>query len=264
MEHLATFNLNRAMELEKEGRYEESLKSYQEGLQILLSIIKGLSSKKIMFLYRRTKDKVKIKHFQIVASNYMEKAEKIKNLVEAQKKLVPQTEQVKQNKLPEIQRTLIKIEDGAVGFGYNSIFGKFLDARITYIHVEDPYIRTFHQCQNLVRLCELVVQKCSSLSNISLLTTSDSEDSSSQVSRLDELKQSLKSHRISLKITFSETLHDRQIILSNGWIIKIGRGLDYFKPSKGKFSLGHCDLELRQCHETTVDIFHSNDLINDM
>lgn len=252
MEHLATFNLNRAMELEKEGRYEESLKSYQEGLQILLSIIKG------------TKDKVKIKHFQIVASNYMEKAEKIKNLVEAQKKLVPQTEQVKQNKLPEIQRTLIKIEDGAVGFGYNSIFGKFLDARITYIHVEDPYIRTFHQCQNLVRLCELVVQKCSSLSNISLLTTSDSEDSSSQVSRLDELKQSLKSHRISLKITFSETLHDRQIILSNGWIIKIGRGLDYFKPSKGKFSLGHCDLELRQCHETTVDIFHSNDLINDM
>lgn len=78
---------------------------------------------------------------------------------------------------------------------------------------------------------------------------------------------------------------------NNGWIIKIGRGLDYFKrpkvrldtslinplfnthrvestcgvlivrnvrsASQGRFSIGYCDYDLRQCHETTVDIFHT-------
>lgn len=71
----------------------------------------------------------------------------------------------------------------------------------------------------------------------------------------------------------------------NGWIIKIGRGLDYFKKPKvrlqlhilsnhlffcylwmlssdccvqqGRFSIGYCDYDLRHCHETSVDIFHT-------
>lgn len=44
--------------------------------------------------------------------------------------------------------------------------------------------------------------------------------------------------------------------LSNGWTIKIGRGLDYFKAPESKFSLGFFDMDLRPCHETTVDVFH--------
>ena len=48
--------------------------------------------------------------------------------------------------------------------------------------------------------------------------------------------------------------------LSNGWVIKIGRGLDYFKAPEGKFVLGACDLELRPCLETIVDIFHQSHL----
>lgn len=48
--------------------------------------------------------------------------------------------------------------------------------------------------------------------------------------------------------------------LDNGWIIKIGRGLDYFKPATSKFSIGMFDLDLRNCHETTVNIFHTNNV----
>ena len=44
--------------------------------------------------------------------------------------------------------------------------------------------------------------------------------------------------------------------LNNGWIVKIGRGLDYFKAASSKFAIGYCDFDLRPCHETTVDIFH--------
>ena len=49
--------------------------------------------------------------------------------------------------------------------------------------------------------------------------------------------------------------------LDNGWLIKIGRGLDIFRaPPKGRFTLGYFDLDLRPCLETTVDIFHKNAL----
>ena len=45
------------------------------------------------------------------------------------------------------------------------------------------------------------------------------------------------------------------IRFNNGWIIKIGRGLDYFKRT-GQYSIGFCNMDLRRCHETTIDIFH--------
>ncbi|KAI4495550.1 hypothetical protein M0802_008562 [Mischocyttarus mexicanus] len=235
METVAASILKRAVEKDKEEQYTMSLVLYQEGVQILLDTIK------------ETKDPVKNKHFTVMASQYLDRAEKVKQLIDKKKIL-------------GTYRELIKISDGAIGYGYNSLFGRFLDAMVTYIQIEDPYIRTFHQCQNLVRLCELAVHKCHSLSKITLITTSDPDESKNQPKRLEEMKQSLKSHLVSFEITYSDTLHDRQIILSNGWIIKIGRGLDYFKAPSGKFTLGSCDLELRPCQETTVDIFHSSQL----
>ncbi|CAF5105244.1 unnamed protein product, partial [Rotaria magnacalcarata] len=45
--------------------------------------------------------------------------------------------------------------------------------------------------------------------------------------------------------------------LNNGWIVKIGRGLDFYKPPESKLSIGYYDLDLRPCHQTTIDIFHS-------
>jgi len=39
-------------------------------------------------------------------------------------------------------------------------------------------------------------------------------------------------------------------------VIQIGRGLDIFKAADSKFSIGFCDMRLRRCYETTVNIFH--------
>lgn len=62
----------------------------------------------------------------------MDRAEKIKDLIEKQKE-------------SGIYRELIKIETGSTGYGYGTVFGRFLDATVTYIRIEDPYIRLFHQ-----------------------------------------------------------------------------------------------------------------------
>ncbi|XP_011701468.1 PREDICTED: MIT domain-containing protein 1-like [Wasmannia auropunctata] len=234
MESAAVSVLKRAVEMDRTEQYTMALVLYQEGVQILLDAVK------------ETKEAQKVQYLTKRAKEYLDRAEMVKKLVSTRKSAGTYTE-------------MTKIEDGSTGHGYASVFGRFLDGTVTHIDIEDPYIRAFHQCQNLVRLCELAVQKCSALARISLLTTYNKEESS-QISRLAELKESLASRNISFNFSFSETLHDRQITLSNGWVIKIGRGLDYFKAPEGKFVLGYCDLELRPCLETTVHITHMNQL----
>jgi len=39
----------------------------------------------------------------------------------------------------------IRIEEGSSGHSYEAIFGRFLDASVTEVHVEDSYIRSTHQ-----------------------------------------------------------------------------------------------------------------------
>lgn len=48
-------------------------------------------------------------------------------------------------KLTGSYRESIKIENGSIGNSYASVFGRFLDGSVTYIDIEDPYIRAFHQ-----------------------------------------------------------------------------------------------------------------------
>ena len=52
-------------------------------------------------------------------------------------------------------------------------------------------------------------------------------------------------------------IHDREIRLDNGWVIKIGRGLDFYQKPGGWFEVSANDLSLRKCLETKVDIFRA-------
>ena len=61
-----------------------------------------------------------------------------------------------------------------------------------------------------------------------------------------------------LDVKLNENLHDREIRLDNGWVIKIGRGLDFYQKPEGWFSIGSSDFSLRKCLETKVDIFKAN------
>lgn len=78
-----------------------------------------------------------------------------------------------------------------------------------------------------------------------------------QAKKLDHLSKSLDSYGVIFSTEYEETLHDREISFNNGWIIKIGRGLDYFKKPNGPFSLGFCDMDLRECYKTSIDIYRT-------
>ncbi|XP_021491697.1 MIT domain-containing protein 1 isoform X3 [Meriones unguiculatus] len=191
--------LKRAVELDAESRYQQALVCYQEGIDMLLQVLKD--------------------------GKYHKQ---------------------------------IKIEENATGFSYESLFKEYLHETVTEVWIEDPYIRQTHQLYNFLRFCEMLIKKPCKVRTIHLLTSGDEGfGNTQQSSGLEEIKQSLRSHGVLLQVSYSSSIHDREIRFNNGWMIKIGRGLDYFKKPQGRFSLGYCDLDLRPCHETTVDIFHN-------
>lgn len=145
---------------------------------------------------------------------------------------------------------------GDIGHSYESIIGPYLRGAKTVV-IEDPYIRLQHQIQNFVRFCECVL-KAGTVKKINLITGYDDNTQLADIAeKLEELKQSLLEMDVELEVKLNPNMHDREIRLDNGWIIKIGRGLDFYQKPGGWFEVGANDLTLRKCLETKVDIFRA-------
>ncbi|GGG53096.1 hypothetical protein GCM10011403_07880 [Pseudohongiella nitratireducens] len=156
----------------------------------------------------------------------------------------------------EPQEQHFTIHYGDTGYSYESLIGPYL-LGAKKVEVEDPYIRATHQVQNFVRFCEAVL-KAPSVRKIVLTTSYDEETDVKQLSeRLSELKQSLIEIDVELEVKVNDHMHDREIRVDNGWVIKIGRGLDYYQKPDNWFAIGVNDLALRKCLETKIDIFKS-------
>lgn len=158
---------------------------------------------------------------------------------------------VTQDKLIEQHFTIMY---GDVGHSYESIMSPYLKGVKTLV-IEDPYIRLPHQIQNFVRFCECAL-KAGTVKKINLITGYDDNTQLADIAeKLGELKQSLLEMDVVLEIELNPNIHDREIRLDNGWIIKIGRGLDFYQKPGGRFEIGSNDLSLKKCLETKVDIF---------
>jgi ATP-dependent Lon protease len=154
----------------------------------------------------------------------------------------------------ELQEQHFTIHYGDTGYSYESLIGPYL-VGAKKVEVEDPYIRATHQVQNFIRFCEAVL-KAPTIRKIVLTTSYDDDTDVKQLSeRLSELKQSLIEIDVELEVKVNEHMHDREIRVDNGWVVKIGRGLDFYQKPDNWFSIGVNDLMLRKCLETKVDIF---------
>lgn len=156
----------------------------------------------------------------------------------------------------ELKEQHFSILYGDTGYSYESIMGPYLQGAKTVV-IEDPYIRLQHQIQNFVRFCETVL-KAGTVSKINLITGYDDKTQLADVAeKIEGLKQSLLELDVELEVKLNPNIHDREIRLDNGWIIKIGRGLDFYQKPGGWFEIGSHDLSLRKCLETKVDIFRA-------
>ena len=156
----------------------------------------------------------------------------------------------------ELKEQPFTILYGDTGYSYESILGPYLQGAKSVV-IEDPYIRLQHQVQNFVRFCETVL-KAGTVKKISLITGYDDKTQLADIAeKLEELKQSLLELDVELEVKLNPNIHDREIRLDNGWVIKIGRGLDFYQKPGGWFEVGANDLGLRKCLETKVDIFRA-------
>ncbi|XP_052277870.1 MIT domain-containing protein 1-like isoform X2 [Dreissena polymorpha] len=200
----ATSVLTRAVELDTKARMDEAVVCYQEGLQLLMDVMKNTPA-------GDSKEKLREK-----VKTYMARAEELKKLVEAEKQAGKYHEQ-------------IHIENDSTGHSYSRLFGQFLDATLTEVIVEDPYIRSTHQLYNFLRFCEMVVKSEAKVRSIKLITGQDErpDQRSNQEGKLRDLATSLTSYNISLEWQYSNTLHDREIRrLSCSWVIEAASGYD--------------------------------------
>jgi len=157
---------------------------------------------------------------------------------------------------PALKEQHYTIHYGDTGHSYESILGLYLQGAKAMV-VEDPYIRTTHQIQNFVRFCEMVIPQ-SLIKHIRLVTSHDTDPTRTEIeAKLNDLKQSLIEVDIVLDVEFNQNLPDREIRLDNGWVVKIGRGLDFYQKPDGWYTIGAHDLSQRKCLETKVDIFRS-------
>ena len=165
-------------------------------------------------------------------------------------------EAAQEQDLRELEERHITIRYGDAGHSYEALFGDYLIGAKKVI-VEDPYIRMRHQIGNFVRLCELLVRQ-GTMREISLVAGYDGSDQKAEIANsLSELAESLKDEDVVLKLDFNPHLHDRAIKIDNGWVVKIGRGLDIYQPPQSWFEVGANDLSLRKCLETNVDIYRA-------
>ncbi|TPP60015.1 Microtubule interacting and transport domain containing 1 [Fasciola gigantica] len=232
--------IQRALSLESEKKLTESLICFQEGIGLLLKALKTNTV---------SGDKSFKRHLRQKITEYMNKAESLKSLIKREIAGGQYHEQ-------------IVIAEGSAGNGYQRIFGRFLsEGTVKEVFVEDPYIRSGYQIENFSHFCEILVRSESPIKKVHLVTGHDIQKPEEQLEKFQLIRNDLLEHSIWFDWKFDDALHDREIRFDNGWIVKIGRGLDYIRRSKHKFcGLGVHDYDFRQCSATTVDIFHRSTL----
>jgi ATP-dependent Lon protease len=157
---------------------------------------------------------------------------------------------------PALTERHYRIHYDAVGYSYQSIMGDYLPGSKEIV-VEDAYIRHQHQILNFLKFCELAV-RLAKPTKIKLITKFEDEvEKSEALAKLAVIGESLKAHDVEFTVEVKETLHDRHIVLSNGWTVKIGRGFDIYQRPDDWLHIGASDMDLRPCMETSVDIFRS-------
>lgn len=148
-----------------------------------------------------------------------------------------------------------KIRDNQTGISYDLLFGAYL-VGATEITIIDPYIRLPFQMRNFMEFLRLVVEKKAEDEEVRLhlKTFNIEEHMENAINSFQEMSDSLEPLGLLFTWEFDPNLHDRTIELNNGWKIILGRGLDIFQKTSGRYDIAEYSQEKRLCRECEVVI----------
>jgi len=159
--------------------------------------------------------------------------------------------QTQQNATMVIHR--IRLQDGATGWPYSKVFDARLLKGAVRMVLIDPYLASHHQIRNLneflLHVADSVRPKA-----IDIVTRFEPLDTAGHQDRAidNTAKDLFQNFGVALTLRREANLHDRYLILDNGVLFKLGRGLDIYKPATGLAA--HREAS-RRVRETEVDVF---------
>ena len=145
------------------------------------------------------------------------------------------------------------IRDNQTGISYDNLFGAYL-VGATDVKLVDPYIRQPFQLRNFMEFVKLLSDKKEPEKEIKLhlITTSDEEYRETTREAFESMAYSVESLGIILTYEFDDFIHDRYILLDNGWKIILGRGLDIWQKTGGWYDINEYVQEKRVCKSCEV------------
>ncbi|KAF3694696.1 MIT domain-containing protein 1 [Channa argus] len=229
MEASAISLLKRAVELDHSSRFQECLVWYQEGIQLLMDVLKAVT------------DESKRGHYREKIKGYMDRAEQIKAHVSQMKEDGKYHEQ-------------IRILEDAIGYSYESLFKPYISSSLSEVWVEDPYVRHTHQLYNFLRFCEMLLKASCKVKLIHLLTSQDVRYSNKQqCSGRDERESQCSGTGVALFLNNFYFLMCK-ICFNNYYVIFVGKCLNEQAPPRFKYCIRYVTCNLLECHVGSVQV----------
>jgi len=147
------------------------------------------------------------------------------------------------------------IKDNQSNISFKNLFGDYLKGATEFI-VRDPYIRLPYQLRNFLEMCRLIAETKSEDEEVTihLITCNDEDFLENAKAAFTEMIDSLADLGIALTYEFSDVQHDRNIEMNNGWKIILGRGLDIWQKTNGRYDIAEYYQEKRLCKEFEVTV----------
>lgn len=145
------------------------------------------------------------------------------------------------------------IYENLTGISYKKLFQDYLQGA-SDIQLTDPYIRLPFQFRNLMEFAQLLIENKENGQEVKLhLSTNNNEEYiENSKDAFKEIEESLAPVGIKFTYEFNEEIHDRFIDIDNGWKIILGRGLDIFQKTSGRFDIAEYCQDKRRCKSCEI------------
>lgn len=178
--------------------------------------------------------------------------------IEPASKRTPRVEEDRLSVTPKkhLEGFNLAIRDNQSNISYKGLFGEYLEGATEFV-VKDPYIRLPYQLRNFMELCKLIAESKQEDEEVKihLITFNEEEFIENTKLAFTEMIDSLSYLGIALTYELSETQHDRSIEMNNGWKIILGRGLDIWQKTSGRYDIAEFYQEKRLCKEFEITVF---------
>jgi ATP-dependent Lon protease len=158
---------------------------------------------------------------------------------------------------PALQEGLVRYRENQRGVSYDLLFGPYV-AGAERIEIIDPYVRTFHQCRNVMELMGVLIKRLDytkASPSVHLVTAPDMYADSKREDYLRQIRDAVEPMDIDFTWEIDDSgIHARHLKVDDEWDILLDRGLDIWQKfdSGNAFALESSIPEMRRVRQFEV------------